>query len=180
MWSWAETTFVPSCILIHPAVLPQQTWTENWGLLYPFLGELGPSLIQCGLGQGLPRTKWYLDSSSRLATINMGRKFGEGGSAPFLGRGTGSPSNTKSPGLRPSSISSGILILAAIWPQQIWTENWVGLCPFEKGGAGSPSNTMWPGPRSTCMPSFTLVRPTVWPQCTNVTDRTDKTVQTTV
>jgi len=36
----------------------------------------------------------------------------------------GSPSNTKSPGLQPSSIPSDILIDAAIWPQQIWTENW--------------------------------------------------------
>ena len=28
-------------------------WKE-WGLLYPFWGELGPHLIQCGLGRGLP------------------------------------------------------------------------------------------------------------------------------
>jgi len=49
------------------------------------------------------------------------------------------------PGPRPISIPSGILIYPAIWPQQIWTENW-GLCPFGRGGAGSPSNTMWPGP----------------------------------
>jgi len=30
------------------------------------------------------RTKWHLDPSSRLGTIDMGRK--SGGSAPFLGR----------------------------------------------------------------------------------------------
>ena len=83
----------------------------------------------------------------------------------------GSPSNTKSPGPRPSSIPSD-MIHAAIWPQQIWAENW-GLCPFGGGGAGSPPNTMWPGLRPTCMPSFILIRRTVWPQCTNVTDRTD-------
>jgi len=29
-------------------------------------------------------TKWHLDPSSRLATIDMGLKFG--GSVPFLGR----------------------------------------------------------------------------------------------
>ena len=47
--------------------------------------------------------------------------------------------------------------------------------PFGGGGAGSPFNTMWQGPRPTCMPSFILIRPTVWPQCTNVTDRQDRT-----
>jgi len=99
-----------------------------------------------------------------------------GGSAPFLGRGAGSPSNTKSTGPSPSSISSGILIHAAIWPQQIWAENWGRLhSPPPLGrGDGSPSNTMWPGLRPTCMPCFILIRPTVWPQCTNVTDRTDR------
>ena len=31
-------TFVPSGILIHPAVWPRQTWAENWGLC-PFSEE---------------------------------------------------------------------------------------------------------------------------------------------
>jgi len=30
---------------------------------------------------------------------------------------------------------SGILIHTAIWPQQIWAENW-GLCPFGEGELG--------------------------------------------
>ena len=51
----------------------------------------------------------------------------------------------------------------------------LGVCPFKGGRAGSPSNTMWPGQRPTCVPSFILIRPTVWPQCTNVTDRQDRT-----
>jgi len=66
--------------------------------------------------------------------------------------------------------SSGILIHPAIWPQQIWAENWE-MCPFRGAGAGSPCNTMWPGPRPTCMPSFILIHLTVWPQYTNVTER---------
>ena len=102
-----------------------------------------------------------------------GPKIGDGGSAPFCGKGTGSPSNTKSPGPRPTSIPSDILIHAAIWPQQIWAKNW-GLCPFRGGGAGSPPDTMWPWPRPTCTPSFILIHPTVWPQYTNITDRTDR------
>jgi len=85
----------------------------------------------------------------------------------------GDPFNTKSHGPRPTSMSSGILIHPAIWPQQIWADNW-GLCPFGGGGGGSPSNTMWPGPRPTCVPSFILIHPTVWSQYTNVTDIQDR------
>jgi len=47
-------------------------------------------------------------------------------------------------GPRPTSISSGILIYAAIWLQQICAKNW-GAVPLWGRGAGSPSNTMWPG-----------------------------------
>jgi len=49
---------------------------------------------------------------------------------------------TQSPGPRSTSIPSGILIHPAIWPQQIWVDNWVGLCPFGGGEAGSPSNNV--------------------------------------
>ena len=117
-------------------------------------------------------TKWHLDASSRLGARN-GPKIEEG-LRPLSREGAGSPSITKSPGPRPSSIPSDILIHAAIWPRQIWTENWGGLCPFGGGGAGSPSNTMWRGPRPTYVPSFILIRPIVWPQCTNVTDGQDR------
>jgi len=42
------------------------------------LGELRPhlGLTQCRLGRCLPRTKWHLNLSSRLATTDMGRKLG--------------------------------------------------------------------------------------------------------
>jgi len=70
--------------------------------------------------------------------------------------GAGSPSNTMSLGSRPTFLPSAILIHRAIWPQQIWAENW-------GGGPGFLSNTMWPGPRPTCMPSFVLIHPAVWP-----------------
>jgi len=109
-----------------------------------------------------------------LATIDMGRKLG--GLCPFGGEGAGSPSNTKWPGLRPTSLPSGILIHPAVWPQPTWAKNWGLLCPFLWGrGAGSPSNTMWPGRRPTCTPSFILINPTVWTQYTNITDRQDCT-----
>jgi len=76
-------TSIPSGILVHPAVWPQQTWAENWRLC-PFRGgELGPRLTQCRLGEAYLRTKWHLDRSSRLATIDTGLKLG--GCASFFG-----------------------------------------------------------------------------------------------
>jgi len=52
----------------------------------------------------------------RLATIDMGRKVGGDCCAPF--RGAGSPSNTVWPAVpRSTSVQSGILIYAAVWPQ---------------------------------------------------------------
>ena len=122
--------------------------------------KLGLHLTQCGLAEAYLCTNWYLDPSSILATTDMGRKV-RVGSAPFFGSGAGSPSNTKSPRPRPSSVSSDILIHAAIWPQHILAEHW-GCAPLGRG-AGSPSNTMWPGLGPNCMPSFTLILRTVWP-----------------
>jgi len=83
-----------------------------------------------------------------------------------------------SPGMRPTSIPSGILInQPAVWPQHEWTENW-GAVPLRGGGAGTPPNTMWPGPRPTCMPSFMLIHPSnclaTICQSYRRTDRTDR------
>jgi len=102
--------------------------------LCPFWGELGSHLTQCHLGRAYLRTKWHLDQSSHFATIDMGWKFG--GCAPFLEGVAGSPSKTKSPGPRPISIPSGILIHPAIWLQRTWANKWWGLCPFWRGELG--------------------------------------------
>ena len=56
--------------LVHPAVWPQRTLTENWGL------------CPCPI----PITNWHLDPCSRLATINVRRKLG---ALPLLGRRRG-------------------------------------------------------------------------------------------
>jgi len=117
--------------------------------------ELGLRLTQCGLGRGLRpfRTRWHLDPSSRLATIDMGRKVAGvvppfcGASwvvlCPLFGGGTESPSSIMSPGPRPTSASvpSGILIHPVVWPQQTWAENWRGLCPFLGKGKLGPNLT---------------------------------------
>ena len=50
-----------------------------------------------------------------------------------------------SPGLRPTSVSSGILVHSAVWPQYTWAEKWGAAVPFS-GGSWAQSNTMWPGP----------------------------------
>jgi len=102
------------------------------------------------------RSKRHLDPSSRLATIDMGRKFGD--CAPF--RGAGSPSSTMSLGPRSTTIPSGILMhqatsrLATIRMRR-------KLGGYANGGAGSPSNTMWPGTRPTSVPSGILMHPAV-------------------
>ena len=143
---------------------------------------LGPHLTpQVAWAEAYLRAKYHLDPSSRLATINMGRKFGGGLRPLFWGGGEGSPSNTKS--------QRAEAYLRAKWNLDLCSHlaatdlgRKLGAVPLWGGGDGSPSKTLWPGPRPTCKPSFILIRQAVWPQYTNVTDRqtgqTDR--QTTV
>jgi len=66
-----------------------------------------------------------------------GPKTGGGGSAPPFWEGERGPHLTQSRiGPRPTSISSGILIYAAIWPERIWAENG-GYAPLGEGELGS-------------------------------------------
>jgi len=89
-------TSIPSAILIHPAVWPQQSWAKNWGAAVPFLGragspcsrlatadtgrklgglcpfwgrQLGPHLTQCGRAEAYLHVKFHLDPSNCLATV---------------------------------------------------------------------------------------------------------------
>ena len=59
-------------------------------------------------------TKWHLNSSSPLETIDMGRKVGM--LCPFLG-GAGFPLNTVWPGPKTTSMPSFILIHPTVWLQ---------------------------------------------------------------
>ena len=77
-------------------------------------GELGPHLTQCGLGEADLRTKWQLDPSSRLATIDMGRKWGL--LCPFLWE-LGPRLTQCGLDRGHTSIPSGILIHPTVWPQ---------------------------------------------------------------
>jgi len=96
------------------------------------------------------------------------------GLRPLLERGAGSPSNTKSPGLRPTSTPSGILIHAAIWPQQIWAENG-GAVPFWGGEVGSHLIQCGQGRGlPACQVSSGCIQPFDHSAPTLQTDRTDR------
>jgi len=82
---------------------------------------MSPHLTQCRLAEAYLPTKWHLDPSSRLATIDIGRKFGRGCCAfplffLFLW-GAGFSSNTMLPGPRPTSVPNSILIHPTVWPE---------------------------------------------------------------
>jgi len=85
---------------------------------------------------------------------------------PLFARGAGSP------GPRPTPVTSGIWVHAAIWPQQIWAENW-GLCPF--GKADVVSAEAYLRAKFHLDPSNRLA--TVLHQRHRQTDRTDRTGQ---
>jgi len=53
----------------------------------------------------------------------MGLKLG-GEAVAFLWGGAAFPYNTKWPGLRPTSMPSGILVHPAVCSQRTWAENW--------------------------------------------------------
>ena len=106
------------------------------GLLCHFRGSWDPVYYIAARAEVYFRTKWRLNPSSRLAAIDMGQNLG---ALPLLGVGAWSPSNTKSPGLRPTFIPSGISIYAAICPQRILAEIWGDCAPL--GGELGPHLT---------------------------------------
>jgi len=83
-----------------------------------FSGTAGSPSKKSRVGRGYLHTKWHLSPSSRLAETDIGRKLE--GLRPFRGGAAGSPSNTMSPRLRPTSVSSVILIHTDVWPQYTW------------------------------------------------------------
>ena len=108
------------------------------GALCPFRAELGASLIQCGLGRGLLPYQVASSSIQPFGRNEHGPKTGWWCVPSVLGV-AGSPSNTKSPGPRPTSIPSGILMHPAVWQQYKSAKNWAGgLCPLFGGGELGP------------------------------------------
>jgi len=72
-----RSTSVLSGILIHPAVLPQQAWDENWGAvpLFWVRDSWVPIYHNVAWAKAYLHTKWHLNPSSHLATIDMGQKL---------------------------------------------------------------------------------------------------------
>jgi len=95
-------------------------------------GELGPMQHNVAWVEAYPHTKTHIEPSSHMATIDMGRNLGV---LPIFLRRAGCSSNSILLGSKPTFLPSGILIHPAIWPQQIWAENW-GLCPIGEGELG--------------------------------------------
>ena len=89
---------------------------QKIGELCPFgEGELGHHLTKCPLGRGLPSYQVASWSIEPFGHNRYGPKIGR--LCPFGGGGPRSPSGTMWPGPGPTSIPSGILIHAAVWPQ---------------------------------------------------------------
>jgi len=109
-------TSVPSGILNYPAVWPQQTCAEKWWAVPLFRGSWVPIYQNVTWAEANLRTRWHLDPSSHLATIDVGHKVGEAVVLLFWGV-AGSPSNAIRPEPRPTSMPSVILIHPTIWPQ---------------------------------------------------------------
>jgi len=97
------------------------------GCCAPFgWGDLGPHLTQYGLRRGLPPYQVASRSIQPFDHNIHGPKIG--GCVPF-GRAE-SPSNTMSPGPRPTSVPNGILIYSAICHNRRGPKIGEGLCPF--------------------------------------------------
>ena len=81
-----------------------------------FSGGAGSPWTQSRRAEAYLHTKWHLSPSSRVATTDISRKLG---ALCPLGEGELSPNLTqcrvRRP--RPTSVPSGILIHAAVWPQ---------------------------------------------------------------
>jgi len=116
LWPRSPISATAELLLRWATVATIDIGGREWRLLCSFRRELGPRLIQCGLGRGLLPSQVASSSIQPFCHNRHGPKIGWEWVCPFLGL-AGSPSNTKSHRTRPTSIPSGILIHPAIWPQ---------------------------------------------------------------
>ena len=106
--AWAEAYLRAKCHLDPSSRSVTMNMGRKFGGLRPLFGEGG---LDTTWAEAEIDTKWHLDASSRLATVDMGGKVVEGAAVPLSDGEAGShPSNTMWPGLRPTSVPSGILI----------------------------------------------------------------------
>ena len=131
MWPGPRPTSLPSGILIHPVVSPQQAWTKIRGAV-PLWGR----------GAGSPsNTMWPGPSPTSLLSGTLIHPAvwpqqawtDNWGSVHLWGRGAASPSDTVWPGPRLTSVPSCILIYPSVWPQQTWLKIGEGCAPSREG-----------------------------------------------
>jgi len=109
---------------------------EGGGLPCPFHGELGPRLIQCGLGRDLLP---YQVASSSIQPFGHNIHEPKTGGCALLG-GAATPYNTTSPRPTFTSVPNGILIHPAVLHNRHGPEIGWGGYTFFLGVDGSPSN----------------------------------------
>ena len=118
MWPGSRPTYIPSGILVHPAVWPHEHWPKIGGGLCPFRGRAAGS--PSNTMSRRPRPKSVPSSILIYAAVWPQQTWAEnwGAVPPFWG-GAGSPSNTAWPGPigLATSIPSGILIHPTVWPE---------------------------------------------------------------
>ena len=78
---------------------------------------------RCQIAPILCKCSAVAEMGDRLATIDMGQKFG---GCALLGGGAAFTCNTMRPWSKPTFVPSDTLIHPAVWPQQTRTEIWQG------------------------------------------------------
>jgi len=117
--AWAEACLHTKWHLDASCRLATIKMGRKFGGSAPFWGEeLGSQLAQSGLDQGPPPCQVTSGPIQPFGYNKHRPKIGDGAPPHFWkGGGAGFPSNTNSLELRPTSISSGILMHPAFWPQ---------------------------------------------------------------
>jgi len=125
---WQNSTTFITINALHVSNHINSFTSISWG------GELETHLPQCGLGWGLPPyqvASWSIQPFSHNRHRPKNR-----GSAPFLGRGAGSPSSTMWPGPRPTSIP--FWSIQPFGHKRHGTKIWEGVHPFLVRGSWVP------------------------------------------
>jgi len=111
--SGPRPTSVPSGILIHPAIWPQQIWAKNWGLRPFWEGGAGSLPNTMWLGTR-PTCNFCMPSFIWIHPVIWPQQIWAENCAEtpprFGGGGVGSPSNKLWPGPRPACLPTFVLL----------------------------------------------------------------------
>ena len=144
VWHGPSPTFLPSGILVYPAVWPQQTWAKNWGRA-TFLGGWVPVEHSVVWVRHIFIPSDILIHPAIWPQCTWAENWGA--VPPFLGRELG-------PHLAQYGLGQGLpCIKYRLYPSSHLAidmgQKLGAVSPFFGRGAGSPSSTIWPVPRPT-------------------------------